>query len=528
MNSYSQVESTLKEVLEVIKPLHDDWVTRFKIIDELRDVVQSMESLRGATVEPFGSFVSNLFTRWGDLDISIELPYGSYVSSSGKKRKQSLLGELLRALRQKGGWQRLQFIPNARVPILKIVSKWQNISCDISVDNLQGQIKSKFLFWLNEIDGRFRDMVLLVKEWAKANGINNPKTGTFNSYSLSLLVIFHFQTCVPAILPPLKDIYPASVVDDLTGVRADAERCIAQVCSSNIARFRSGRTLNRGSLSELFISFIAKFSDINLKASDMGICPFTGQWEYITSNTRWLPRTYAIFIEDPFEQPENAARAVSQKQLTKISEAFETTRRMLISANLTQSALLPTLVGPQTSRFLVKHSVSHSSYSGGQYLNTYTQMHRAVHSPLQMQQHQYRNTRPSTSQMQHQAQKMTPSTSKVQSQFQKTRVESRPRPQHQFQKVTPTPSVTQVQPQFQRAGLESYPGNFATQRPFQLHQNQGPQHQFQKVTPTPSVAQVQPRFQRARQESYPVNFATQRPFQLHQNQGQMWRPKADK
>ena len=56
----------------------------------------------GATVEPFGSFVSNLFTRWGDLDISIELPHGSYVSSAGKKMKQSLLGELLRALSHKG------------------------------------------------------------------------------------------------------------------------------------------------------------------------------------------------------------------------------------------------------------------------------------------------------------------------------------------------------------------------------------------------------------------------------------------
>ncbi|XVE99609.1 hypothetical protein REPUB_Repub03eG0215000 [Reevesia pubescens] len=481
MNSYSQVESTLKEVLEVIKPLHDDWVARFKIIDELRQVVQSMESLRGATVEPFGSFVSNLFTRWGDLDISIELPYGSYVSSAGKKRKQTLLGELQRALRQKGGWLRLQFIPHARVPILKIGSKWQNISCDILIDNLQGQIKSKFLFWLNEIDGRFRDMVLLVKEWAKVNGINNPKTGTFNSYSLSLLVIFHFQTCVPAILPPLKDIYPANVVDDLTGVRADAERHIAQVCSSNIARFRSSRTVNRSSLSELFISFIAKFSDINLKASGMGICPFMGQWEYITSNTRWLPRTYAIFIEDPFEQPENAARAVSQKQLIKISEAFETTRRMLISANLTKNTLLRTLVGPQTSRFTAKQSVGYSSYNGVQYLNTHPQVQRAVHSPLEMQQHQYMNTsRPSNSQMHYQAQKMKPSTSKVQSQSQKTRVESRTRSQHQFQK------------------------------------------------PPPSVSHLQPQFQKARPEGYPINFAPQRPFQVHHDQRQMWRPKSDK
>lgn len=78
-------------------------------------------------------------------------------------------------------------------------------------------MKSKILYWINMIDGRFRDMVLLVKEWAKAHNINDSKTGTLNSYSLSLLVVFHLQTCVPAILPPLKEIYPGSMVDDLTG-----------------------------------------------------------------------------------------------------------------------------------------------------------------------------------------------------------------------------------------------------------------------------------------------------------------------
>ncbi|GMI80756.1 hypothetical protein HRI_001744900 [Hibiscus trionum] len=486
MNPYRQVESTLKEILEVIKPLQEDWITRFKIIDELREIVQSIESLRGATVEPFGSFVSNLFTRWGDLDISVEVSYFSCISSAGKKQKQSILGELQRALRQKGGCIRIQFISNARVPILKTVSKWQNISCDISIDNLQGQIKSKFLFWLNEIDVRFRDMVLLVKEWAKANGINNPKSGSFNSYSLTLLVIFHFQTCVPPILPPLKDIYPTNVVDDLTGTKVDAERRIAQVCSSNIAKFRSCRIINRSSLSELFISFIAKFSDINIRASELGICPFTGQWEYIANNMRWLPRTYAIFIEDPFEQPENSARAVSKKQLIKIAEAFEMTRRMLISASLTRNTLLRVLVGPQTSRFLVNHSAGYTSNNGSHYPNPHVQSHRAVQSPLQMQQHRqqepmYKNSKPSTSQMHHQAPKVEPSTSKVQPQFPKARVPNGPRPNHQFQRRTP--SVSQMQPQFWKSRTEGHNVNLGSQR----------------------LGQVQ-----------------------YNNQGQMWRPKSDK
>ncbi|KAK8671781.1 hypothetical protein V6N13_038366 [Hibiscus sabdariffa] len=486
MNPYGQLELTLKEILDVIKPLQEDWVTRFKIIDELRGTVQSIESLRGATVEPFGSFVSNLFTRWGDLDISVEVSNGLCLSSAGKKQKQTILAELHRALRQKGGYIKTQFIPNARVPILKTVSKWQNISCDVSIDNLQGQIKSKFLFWLIDIDGRFRDMVLLVKEWAKANGINNPKSGSFNSYSLTLLVIFHFQTCVPPIFPPLKDIYPTNVVDDLTattGTKVDAERRIAQVCSSNIARFRSCRTINRSSLSELFISFIAKFSDINLRAAELGICPFTGQWENIANNMRWLPRTYAIFIEDPFEQPENSARAVSKKQLIKIAEAFEMTRRMLISANLTRNTLLPVLVGSQKFRFLVNHSTGYTSNDGSRYLNPHAQSYRAVQPPLQIQQQrqpqpQYKKSRPSTSQMQHQAPKVEPPTS-----FLKERGSNVPRPNQQFQR---TPSVSQVQVQ----------------------------------------AQVQPKFQKSRTEGYNSG---QRPWQVqYNNQGQMWRPKSDK
>lgn len=64
----------------------------------------------GATVEPFGSFVSDLFTRWGDLDVSIEFSNGSFVSPYGKKQKQRLLGDVMRAMRQKGSFVVFPFL----------------------------------------------------------------------------------------------------------------------------------------------------------------------------------------------------------------------------------------------------------------------------------------------------------------------------------------------------------------------------------------------------------------------------------
>ncbi|KAF8397421.1 hypothetical protein HHK36_016337 [Tetracentron sinense] len=415
MSTY-QWEPYLREILSVIKPLEEDRATRVRIIDELQAVVDTVGNLRGATVEPFGSFISNLYTRWGDLDISLELPNGSFVSSAGKRRKQNLLKDLRVALQRNGGAHNLQFIPKARVPLLIFESNHRNISCDISISNLLGQIKSKFLFWITEIDDRFRDMVLLVKEWAKAQNINNPKSGTLNSYSLCLLVIFHFQTCEPAILPPLQEIYAGNISDDLTvctmqtfSVRVNVERDIQATCAGNITRFRSNRLrrVNRSSLSELFASFFKK-------------------------------------IEDPFEQSQNAARAVGTSQLIMISNALEGSHNRLRLANQDRNSLIASLVRPQIRSQLGVWRPP--SYLGGVQLGSRTHA-SAVPSPIQQQ---FQITRPSP--IQHRFQNVQPSASPIQQQFQITR----PSPiQQRFQNVQP--SASPIQQQFQNMRLGTHP-----------------------------------------------------------------------
>lgn len=44
------------------------------------------------------------------------------------------------------------------------------------------------------------NLYLQVKEWAKAHNINDPKSGSMNSYALSLLVVFHLQVNLLAII----------------------------------------------------------------------------------------------------------------------------------------------------------------------------------------------------------------------------------------------------------------------------------------------------------------------------------------
>lgn len=57
MSTYSILEQTLKEIVDGVKPLRDDWGTRFEVINDLRIVVQSVKNLRGdfcfIVVHPF-------------------------------------------------------------------------------------------------------------------------------------------------------------------------------------------------------------------------------------------------------------------------------------------------------------------------------------------------------------------------------------------------------------------------------------------------------------------------------------------
>lgn len=47
MNSHYSLETTLRDILQVVNPTGDDWSKRFQVINDLRAVVESLEVLRG-------------------------------------------------------------------------------------------------------------------------------------------------------------------------------------------------------------------------------------------------------------------------------------------------------------------------------------------------------------------------------------------------------------------------------------------------------------------------------------------------
>uniref|UniRef100_A0ACD5XAQ3 Uncharacterized protein n=1 Tax=Avena sativa TaxID=4498 RepID=A0ACD5XAQ3_AVESA len=319
--SYHELEKCTKDILSVIKPTEDDRNKRLHAVREIVNSIYLVNGLGDAAVKPFGSFLSNLYTKSGDLDVSVELPnvFGFITS---KEKKQDVLGELMITLQTKGVARDVNFIPTARVPVLQYVSNKFGISCDISINNYPGRIKSKVLYWISTIDERFGDMVLLVKEWAKAQNINDPKNGTLNSYSLCLL------TCKPAILPPMKEIYDVNIAE---GSGRFNENNLDWICGESIANFRRQNIgqRNQSSLSHLLATFFEKFCDIGTYSSDHLISTYTGELKRIPHHLYWTSRSYSLFVEDPFQRPENTARTVDMLELRRISRAFTRAKDMV-------------------------------------------------------------------------------------------------------------------------------------------------------------------------------------------------------
>ena len=199
----------------------------------------------GVALKPFGSFVSVFHTAGSDIDISLEVsptsnwydpkemgkdagasgrgrnrrqqqPRG-YKSRKGAAAEQGCVGAEVPALRRRE--------PRGarRVPLIKFRDPQTGVNCDVCVGN-DGVYKSAVLGTMANLDSRYRDLVFLVKMWAKHFDCNDAMAGSFNSFALSLMSLFHLQTRSPPILPPCLRMTLASEAAADADLAAENER----------------------------------------------------------------------------------------------------------------------------------------------------------------------------------------------------------------------------------------------------------------------------------------------------------------
>ncbi|ORX83019.1 Nucleotidyltransferase, partial [Anaeromyces robustus] len=119
----------------------------------------------GLTVNLFGSAVNGLWSNKSDVDLCI------FADRSGNYENMPTLARILKD----EGMKEVVPIVRAVIPICKFTDPKTGFNCDISVNNRIPIYNSELIRCYMDLDARVRDIIMIVKEWAKRRGINNPK-----------------------------------------------------------------------------------------------------------------------------------------------------------------------------------------------------------------------------------------------------------------------------------------------------------------------------------------------------------------
>ncbi|KAI0233383.1 hypothetical protein L0F63_003167 [Massospora cicadina] len=133
-----------------------------------------------------GSLETGLLTRSSDLDLNISLPkenpsfdeVEAYIKVIGDKIRKMGMNKVY-ILHRKG----------IRVPLIKFEDPQSEISVDISFGKSTTIFKTALLAAYARIDPTVRDLLLFVKSWAGARGVNQAVDGTINTYCHSTLML---------------------------------------------------------------------------------------------------------------------------------------------------------------------------------------------------------------------------------------------------------------------------------------------------------------------------------------------------
>uniref|UniRef100_A0A7I4YXY6 PAP-associated domain-containing protein n=1 Tax=Haemonchus contortus TaxID=6289 RepID=A0A7I4YXY6_HAECO len=268
----------------------------------------------GSTVNGCGSYNS-------DMDLCLCIPMDvELVYSSERIAAIKTLRRLNTIIRGKPSLRQIvrksEVIP-AKVPIIKMAlyPPYEELDLDININNVAGIYNSHLIHYYSLLDQRFPAVCLLVKHWAITNGIADAATGSFNSYSLILLVLHYFQCGVqPAVLPNLQHLYPE---------RFAGTPPLKQLNLFQPLNFLPNRPGNKQTIGELLVGFFHYYASFDFENVAISI-----RHAHVFPRRTMPPDTfiYKVFIEEPFDR-NNTARCVTKAYvMDRIQRAFRQAR----------------------------------------------------------------------------------------------------------------------------------------------------------------------------------------------------------
>lgn len=184
----------VEEFFNVLEADETDFRKRFQVCRDLEYALKGLSSTY--KIQPFGSSVNGLAFKDSDLDLF----YGKEPNCTGPDVR-NLFDRVSKILKNHPHFTSVNPIPNARVPIIKLVHKETRCSCDLSFRNTMGVQNSQLIKFLTTLDERVKPLFMILKYWAKLHHLTGKR---MSNYALIMLLTNFLQSLNQPILPPLN------------------------------------------------------------------------------------------------------------------------------------------------------------------------------------------------------------------------------------------------------------------------------------------------------------------------------------
>lgn len=224
------------------------------------------------------------------------------------------------------------------------------IPVDFSVNNATPLHAAALLTECGQLEPRAKDLILLVRRWARDRGISHAAKGHMPPYAWSLLAIYYLQVGNPEhgpLLPPLKGFNRCASLAGRGGTP-----CIA---SNNMNAWRSPDRANAGqkSVAQLFKGF-ANFYYAEFRWRHEGVSVRAGcrqppgpQLPISVVEVEGGGSEVRPSVEDPFDVRTNLGNEITTEALERLKEEIERAHNLCSLQCMSLSKLLDPWVPPE-------------------------------------------------------------------------------------------------------------------------------------------------------------------------------------
>ncbi|XP_055947894.1 poly(A) RNA polymerase, mitochondrial-like [Argiope bruennichi] len=199
---------------------------------------------------------------------------------------------------------------NAHVPLVRFHHDKFGLKCDLTFKNKVAFANTKLLYLYHKLDNRVAPLMMTIRYWAKYLDIIG-KGLMFNSYTISLMIIFFLQTRSPPILPSAESIIAwndSFIADDMD------DKSFLDILE------KIPPSKNEQALDELLKEFFFFYLYFDFTQV---ICPMTAKAvprkEFFSRSENSYFKMNTLCVQDPMCLSHNVAELVDHKYCRKLA-----------------------------------------------------------------------------------------------------------------------------------------------------------------------------------------------------------------